>query len=97
MLNNYIVGICYCGGCNPRYDRVALVQSLEGDFPNVIFEPFCPEKNYTATLVICGCPVQCSVRTGAKARPQEIFIRSPEDLTSARAILVALARDIPQN
>ena len=31
------VGIKYCGGCNPRYDRVAAVNQLKREFPQVEF------------------------------------------------------------
>ena len=27
------IGLRYCGGCNSRYDRVALVKRLESFFP----------------------------------------------------------------
>ena len=44
MPDNCVVGVRYCGGCNPRYDRAALVHSLEVSFPEVSFEPFRPAR-----------------------------------------------------
>ena len=31
------IGLRYCGGCNSRYDRVALVKRLESFFPEATF------------------------------------------------------------
>ena len=30
MADNCQIGVRYCGGCNPRYDRVALVTDIRG-------------------------------------------------------------------
>lgn len=49
----------YCGGCNPRYDRVALVRRLEKDIgtPFVTAEP---GTLYDELYVICGCSARCA-------------------------------------
>ena len=36
------IGVRYCGGCNPRYDRVALVRRLEGLLPGMALVPARP-------------------------------------------------------
>lgn len=54
------VGIRYCGGCNPRYDRVAAVKALERRFPQIAFVPADPRQ--TLNLLICGCSAQCVSR-----------------------------------
>ena len=44
----------YCGGCNPRYDRVAAVRRLE----ERLGEPLPaaqPGVDYDEVFVICGC------------------------------------------
>ena len=33
------IGIKYCGGCNPRYDRVAAVKELQQRHPEWKIEP----------------------------------------------------------
>lgn len=58
-MHSHLIGVRYCGGCNPRYDRVALTKQIEQLFPHDIFESAVPEHTYDAVLVICGCPAQC--------------------------------------
>ena len=53
------VGIKYCGGCNPRYDRINYVNSITSAFPMHRFLPAKTHETYDALLVICGCHVQC--------------------------------------
>lgn len=59
MAGNVRIGVRYCGGCNPRYDRVALVKQVAGCFPGVDFVPAQPGEHYPAALVVCGCPALC--------------------------------------
>ncbi len=53
------IGVKYCGGCNPSYDRVALVRQMEnalaGEAAFVSFE----EKDLDVMLVVCGCETAC--------------------------------------
>ena len=60
MAKIYSVGVRYCGGCNPRYDRVAVVKALETRFPQVAFVP--ADSRQILTLLICGCSAQCVYR-----------------------------------
>ena len=34
------IALRYCGGCNPRYDRIGLVEELKSRFPHLKMEPF---------------------------------------------------------
>lgn len=56
--NGMKVGIRYCGGCNPRYDRTAEVRKLMTGIPDVTFTydaaAFC-----NIWLLVCGCPSAC--------------------------------------
>lgn len=51
------VGIRYCGGCNPRYDRGAYVKSTV-QVASREWETETPGENvpYQLLLVIGGCP-----------------------------------------
>jgi hypothetical protein len=59
MGNKQKIGLKYCGGCNPQYDRVQAVASIKkrlGDkFEFVPFE----DPNAEGTLVVAGCPTAC--------------------------------------
>ena len=80
------VGVKYCGGCNPRYDRVALVQQLAAAFPRLSFSHARPEEPGDILLVVCGCSARCADLTGLEGRPfhicgsgdlkaEEVFLR----------------------
>lgn len=49
----------YCGGCNPRYDRVAFVRQLE----KKLGVPLTSAEAgivYGELYVICGCSARCA-------------------------------------
>ena len=54
-----LIGLRYCGGCNPRFDRVAMVKELQKQFPDCTFVAADKNHTYSATLVICGCSARC--------------------------------------
>ena len=60
MADNCQIGVRYCGGCNPRYDRVALVKRLSSFFPETEFVTAQAGVKYPAVLVVCGCPTRCA-------------------------------------
>lgn len=53
------IGIVYCGGCNPRYDRVALVNSLKKDLVETELELALEAVCYDLLLLVCGCSAAC--------------------------------------
>lgn len=52
-----IIGIKYCGGCNPRYDRVELVNNIKNSFKEYYFSEV--KDNCSAVILICGCNARC--------------------------------------
>ena len=62
------IGVKYCGGCNPRYDRVALVERIRRERQEDTFEGAIPGVCYDQLLVVCGCSAQCADRTGLEGR-----------------------------
>ncbi len=55
-----MVGIRYCGGCNPRFDRVQAVQELKTMLPNVSFVHAGDGTPYHAAVVVGGCASHCA-------------------------------------
>lgn len=49
----------YCGGCNPRFDRVALVRRLERRLGERL-PAAQPGIHYDEIYVVCGCPARCA-------------------------------------
>ncbi len=81
------VGIRYCGGCNPRYDRVGFVRRLQGEFPEITIEYAEEGRQYAAVLVVCGCHVACASLSGIKSAEPPLMIRSDSDYPAARALM----------
>lgn len=55
------ISIQYCGGCNPRYDRIAAVEYLRARLPGCLLEPVQEGRAYDLCLEICGCETGCTV------------------------------------
>lgn len=66
MAERRVVGLRYCGGCNPRYDRVAAVERLRTQFPDLELRP--AASGQEAVLVVCGCPARCADISGLNGR-----------------------------
>lgn len=60
MKAEHVIGVRYCGGCNPRFDRVVFVKRLETLLPDIRFETARAGTDYAAALVVCGCRTKCA-------------------------------------
>ena len=58
------VGVRYCGGCNPRYDRLSLVDRLAAALPELEFVSAQDGVPYAAAMVVCGCTARCADVSG---------------------------------
>ena len=54
------VGIKYCGGCNPYYDRVALVKRIERRLQGKVEFVSAPDDNVDFLLAVEGCGTACA-------------------------------------
>lgn len=71
----------YCGGCNPRFDRTALVRALADRLPGVDLVPARPNTPYLAAVIVCGCPAACAGRADLALPPARmISLNAPEEL-----------------
>ena len=54
------VGVKYCGGCNPEYDRVALVEWIEKALQGKV--TFLPPENDDVDIILAvnGCRTACA-------------------------------------
>lgn len=58
------IGIKYCGGCNSRYDRTAIVEQLKKDLPDSEFVSADPSVEMDFVVVITGCQSACAKTDG---------------------------------
>lgn len=72
------IGIKYCGGCNPRYNRGEEVNKIIEKYPEIDFEPAKEGAYYDCILIVSGCRSACAghhtLNTGNK-----IFMSCSED------------------
>lgn len=53
------IGIKYCGGCNPKYNRTNFVKKLINKYKHIAFENYKDNTSYDIVIVICGCESAC--------------------------------------
>jgi len=79
------IGIKYCGGCNPRYDRVAEINKLKAEFP---MAEFVAASNYPTEcdiiLIVCGCFAVCAERSGLVPKDEMIVMWQAADMKQVR-------------
>lgn len=59
-MSKVCIGVKYCGGCNPRYDRAAFLEKVKQLCPEASFFPVWENRNFDAYIVINGCPSACA-------------------------------------
>lgn len=72
------VGIKYCGGCNSRFDRVALVDKIKSHYKQFDYNYAREDEEYDFILAINGCHVACAGLKDLKAKQGFIIIRDAD-------------------
>lgn len=80
------IGIKYCGGCNPRYDRKEFLDALKKKF-NFDFEIVRPDEVYDVVIVLCGCSSCCADQSELKFKFEKILVNSKEDFYEVQNLL----------
>lgn len=56
-----LIGIKYCGGCNPVINRSELVEEIEKLLsPGYSLVTDGPTNQWQLAILICGCPIACA-------------------------------------
>ncbi|MBU1183823.1 MAG: hypothetical protein KJ663_01430 [Proteobacteria bacterium] len=82
------LGIRYCGGCNPAYDRIKLVEQIREKLQVALGEEVSlalPGAQADTTLVVCGCPACCADGEGVNKSAGSCHIVGP-DLMDYRSV-----------
>lgn len=77
-MSKVCIGVKYCGGCNPRYDRAAFLEKVKQLCPEASFFPAWGNRNFDAYIVINGCPSACAEIKGMKTEKEKIIIECPD-------------------
>ena len=74
------IGIKYCGGCNPTYDRTNVVSILKkyiGHDHSV--ETAKQGEIYDVVVILCGCASACANHQNLEAKYEKVYITSESD------------------
>lgn len=83
------VGLKYCGGCKPDYDRVALVEEIQRRLGDRVVWVRADDPAAASILAVHGCLTACADLTPLQSKPifaftgpgqAETFIRYVETL-----------------
>lgn len=82
-----IIGVKYCGGCNPIYNRGRQVELLKHEFPEHEFRTPSQGKTCDIWLSVCGCPRACADVSGLIADKRLFILNSEKSFTGVRSFL----------
>ena len=95
----HVIGVKYCGGCNPHIDRAGLVKEIEN-----LLLPGCrlttdrPPGGWEIAIFVCGCPIACADRPATRNMSRHwIRVRGATvdlELVPEDKMAVAIARKI---
>lgn len=72
--------IKYCGGCNPQYDRNAILSKLKQDYNIMEFtSDFDPSETYDFVIVLAGCMRSCANHEKLNGSYGKMIIRNIHD------------------
>ncbi|MEK6653572.1 MAG: hypothetical protein AABY92_00250 [Thermodesulfobacteriota bacterium] len=75
------LGVRYCGGCNPAYDRIKLVEQIREKLQVALGEEVSLALRGTqadTAIVVCGCPVCCADGEGESKSAGSCHIVGPD-------------------
>jgi hypothetical protein len=87
------IGVKYCGGCNPRFERGKLFHSIKSRLKEAHFEHAKEGVNYDALLVISGCTNNCASFQQYKYNKGVVNIKDSSELDRAVKELRELMED----
>ena len=73
-----IVGIKYCGGCNPEYDRVALVEQIRCVLKGKVEFVSAQSEGVELILAVQGCATACADLTPFKGIQIKIITKTED-------------------
>jgi hypothetical protein len=81
-VKNLNIGIKYCGGCNPKYNRSALVAGITVKYKDKAkIEPIKEDVLYDMVIIMNGCSSVCVNEIQIKHRGKILSVAGEEDFT----------------
>jgi hypothetical protein len=83
------VGIRYCGGCNPSYERVEMIQKVESLLENRFIFAVDNVQDSDIMMLVSGCPRACADKDSGNLKVPSQSIAGENDLESLIKWLIA--------
>jgi hypothetical protein len=76
------IGVKYCGGCNPTYERVEIIEKVQFRLGDQLF--FCQvgDEQVEAMVLVSGCPRACASQS-LNQEQKTCFSMTGEDMCEA--------------
>lgn len=84
------IGIKYCGGCNPLFNREYYVKALKKQLPNYEYRLLSDGKESDIWVVVCGCMRACAYTEDLIANERIIVIDTVDKFDEVRDYLTSL-------
>ena len=86
-MDQFLIGVKYCGGCREQYERKAEFEKVKAAIPDdrAIFVSAKEGEVYDSLVVICGCPVCCADISKYNVSGDTIKIDSKEGMNNLKA------------
>jgi hypothetical protein len=84
------VGIKYCGGCNPSYERVEMIQQVQSLLKDQFTFSIYGQQDLDVMLLVSGCPRACANKNSNHLELPSRSIVGESDFKSLIDWLVAL-------
>lgn len=84
------IGVRYCGGCNPSYDRVAALEGLLRTLNGKAQAADYREEGIQALIFVCGCPTACPSREGGGSGLPCFVLQCQDEIQEAFQWVVSL-------
>lgn len=91
------IGVKYCGGCNPRYDRTGFVAQLKKELGSESMEWVSASMTkgpLDFVLVVCGCTAACAEHRSLEGAQGKLVVHAQEQFVIALEQLKQL-RQVP--
>ena len=76
------IGVIYCGGCNPDYERVVMTDRIRSLLPMLCFVPGRDARDLDLILYVSGCARACADKSPEPLSVPARSIASDRDLNS---------------
>ena len=73
------IGIKFCGGCNPFYERGAAVKKYMKEHPEHNFEFVREDEEYELIVIVCGCMCRCVTYDTLTSKYGFVIVSSEKD------------------